>query len=48
MSDEGQAANGQAANEVPEAPESSIGKWILLAIAVIYIAGSLYFIFDLR
>jgi len=48
MSDEGQAANGQAANEVPEVPESSVGKWILLALAVIYVAGSLYFIFDLR
>ena len=27
---------------------SSGGKWILLALAVIYVAGSLYFIFDLR
>jgi hypothetical protein len=26
----------------------SAGKWILLALAVIYVAGSLYFIFDLR
>jgi hypothetical protein len=31
-----------------EAPEGSAGKWIMLAIAVIYVAGSLYFIFDLR
>ena len=30
------------------AGESSAGKWILLALAVLYIAGSLYFIFDLR
>ena len=28
--------------------ESSSGKWILLALAVLYVAGSLYFIFDLR
>jgi hypothetical protein len=48
MSDEGQAANGQTADEVPQASESSAGKWILLAIAVIYVAGSLYFIIDLR
>lgn len=27
---------------------SSTGKWILLALAVVYVAGSLYFIFDLR
>ena len=26
----------------------SAGKWILLALAVLYVAGSLYFIFDLR
>jgi hypothetical protein len=34
--------------EVPVASEGSAGKWILLALAVIYVAGSLYFIFDLR
>ena len=34
--------------EVPDASEGSAGKWILLALAVIYVAGSLYFIFDLR
>jgi chromosome segregation ATPase len=27
---------------------SNAGKWILLVLAVIYVAGSLYFIFDLR
>jgi hypothetical protein len=48
MSDEGQVASGQAVSEIPEAPEGSVGKWILLALAVIYVAGSLYFIFDLR
>jgi len=34
--------------EIPVASEGSAGKWILLALAVIYVAGSLYFIFDLR
>ena len=28
--------------------ESNAGKWILLIIAVLYVAGSLYFLFDLR
>ena len=28
--------------------ESSAGKWILLALAALYVVGSLYFIFDLR
>ena len=27
---------------------SNAGKWILLALAIIYVAGSLYFLFDLR
>ena len=32
-----------------QAPEGgSTGKWILLALAALYVAGSLYFIFDLR
>jgi hypothetical protein len=34
--------------EVQVASEGSAGKWILLALAVIYVAASLYFIFDLR
>ncbi len=36
--------------EVHVASESggSAGKWILLALGVLYVAGSLYFIFDLR
>jgi hypothetical protein len=34
--------------EVQVASEGSAGKWILLALALIYVAGSLYFIFDLR
>jgi chromosome segregation ATPase len=28
--------------------ESTAGKWILLFLAIIYVAGSLYFLFDLR
>ncbi len=31
-----------------QASESSAGKWILLALAALYVVGSLYFIFDLR
>ena len=27
---------------------SSTGRWILLILAVLYVAGSLYFLFDLR
>ncbi len=33
---------------VQDETSSNAGKWILLALAVIYIAGSLYFLFDLR
>lgn len=29
-------------------PQSNTGKWILLVIAIAYVAGSLYFIFDMR
>jgi septal ring factor EnvC (AmiA/AmiB activator) len=32
----------------PVAGESNAGKWILLILAIIYVAGSLYFLFDLR
>ncbi len=34
--------------EVHSGAESSAGKWILLALAVLYVAGSLYFLFSLR
>lgn len=34
--------------EVPSGGESTAGKWILLILAVLYVAGSLYFLFDLR
>lgn len=33
---------------VHEESSSNTGKWILLALAVLYIAGSLFFLFDLR
>lgn len=32
----------------PESNESSTGKWALLIIALLYVAGSLYFMFNLR
>jgi hypothetical protein len=34
--------------EVLTATESSPGKWILLLLAAVYVAGSLYFLFNLR
>ena len=34
--------------EVHTGSEGSAGKWILLLLAVIYVAGSLYFLFNLR
>ena len=36
------------APEVHMGAESNAGKWILVILAVIYVAGSLYFLFDLR
>ena len=36
------------APEMHEAAESSAGKWILIILALIYVAGSLYFLFNLR
>ena len=39
---------GPAVAEVHTTPESNTGKWILLFLAVIYVAGSLYLIFDMR
>jgi len=39
----------QEPGEVAEVhSESSTGRWILLILAVLYVAGSLYFLFDLR
>ncbi len=35
-------------SSVMQEDNSNAGKWILLALAIIYIAGSLYFLFDLR
>ena len=42
------ADEGAPVVETHTATDSSAGKWILLLLAVIYVAGSLYFLFDLR
>jgi len=34
--------------EIPSGSGGGVGKWILLLLAVIYVAGSLYFLFTLR
>jgi hypothetical protein len=39
---------GENLAEVHTGSEGSAGKWILLLLAVIYVAGSLYFLFNLR
>jgi multidrug efflux pump subunit AcrA (membrane-fusion protein) len=39
---------GEHVTEVHTGSEGSAGKWILLLLAVIYVAGSLYFLFNLR
>ncbi len=39
---------GAAVTRVHEEHQSSTGKWILLILAVLYVAGSLYAIFDYR
>ncbi len=38
----------EQAAEVHTGSEGNTGRWILLALAVIYVAGSLYLLFDLR
>jgi DNA repair exonuclease SbcCD ATPase subunit len=42
------ANEGEHVAEVHTGSEGSAGKWILLLLAVIYVAGSLYFLFNLR
>ena len=42
------ADEGEHLTEVHTGSEGSAGKWILLLLAVIYVAGSLYFLFNLR
>lgn len=39
---------GEQVTEAHSGSEASTGKWILLILAVIYVAGSLYFLFNLR
>lgn len=34
--------------EMHAGAESNAGKWILIILAVVYVAGSLYFLFNLR
>ena len=41
------AEQGEQVTVVQET-SSNVGKWILLLLALIYVAGSLYFLFDLR
>src|SRR5580704_14160965 len=40
--------DGVQPDDSVQVSESSAGKWILIALAALYVAGSLYFIFDLR
>jgi hypothetical protein len=40
--------DGVQPDDSVQASEGSAGKWILIALAALYVAGSLYFIFDLR
>ena len=42
------ADEGEHMTEVHSGSEGSAGKWILLLLAIIYVAGSLYFLFNLR
>jgi hypothetical protein len=37
-----------AGHIVPDESSSNAGKWILLLLAVVFVAGTLYFLFDLR
>ena len=39
---------GQPVVEVPAESEGNAGKWILMLLAVIYVAGSIYFFYTLR
>ena len=39
---------GEPVSEVHIDRENNMGKWILLALAIIYVAGSLYLTFSLR
>ncbi len=42
------AEEGAQPAEVHTASESNAGRWILLLLAAVYVAGSLYFLFNLR
>ena len=38
---------GQPVVEVPAESEGNVGKWILMLLAVFYVAGSIYFFYTL-
>jgi len=42
------ADEGEYLAEAPTGSGGSAAKWILLLLAVMYVAGSLYFLFNLR
>ena len=42
------ADEGEQLAEVHTGSDGNAGKWILLLLAVLYVAGSLYFLFNLR
>jgi len=39
---------GEQPTVYPPEPQSNVGKWILMALAVVYVGGSLFFIYDLH
>jgi hypothetical protein len=41
-------SEGEQPNVYHPEPQSNIGKWILIALAAVYVAGSLFFIYDLH
>ena len=41
-------SEGEQPNVYHPEPQSNVGKWILIALAALYVAGSLFFIYDLH
>src|SRR3984893_7013261 len=41
-------SEGEQPNVYHAEPQSNVGKWILIALAAVYVAGSLFFIYDLH
>ena len=48
MPEMGDPVSGESVSEVHIERDSNTGKWILLALAIIYVAGSLFLMFSLR